>query len=171
MPSCIKEDCEGFPEENLVHVPYSIDDTLVYENGLDTISFVFLESGVTDAYSINTSFPSTNTDECEYYAFFKTRKESAFAYEIEDGYHNKHRIIFSINDHLDIYEMSNTNTFSNEQELGTIVINGIEYPNAYLMEKNASTFDAQITRIVKAPSHGIVQFTDHTRGFIWNRID
>lgn len=169
--SCVKEDCEGFPEENLIHIPYQIDDTLVFENGSDTITFTIVEAGFTEPYTISTSFPATNNDECEYYAFFKTSKENTYGYLIEDGYHDFHRVTFTVNDHIDVYEMSNSNSFSNEQDLGSVTINDFQYENVYLMEKDADTHGAKIIKVLKAGNQGIIQFVDHSNGLTWNRVN
>jgi hypothetical protein len=37
--SC-KFECDGFPESELVWIPYRINDTLSYSNGDDTITFI-----------------------------------------------------------------------------------------------------------------------------------
>ncbi|MCX2743774.1 hypothetical protein OO013_07855 [Mangrovivirga sp. M17] len=171
LNSCVKENCQGFPKENLIYIPYQIDDTLIFENGSDTITFRIVDSGITEPYTIKTSFPATTNEECHYYAFFKSSKENTYGYTIEDGYHDHHRVTFSINDHQDVYEMLNTNTYSNAQELGSVTINGINYDNVYLMEKDTNIHKAGIIKILKAPYQGIIQFIDHSNGFTWNRIN
>lgn len=169
LTSCSKKNCDGFPDKNFIHIPYQIDDILIFENGMDTIKFRIVESDITDPYTITTSFPMENNDECEYYAFFKTSRDNTYGYVIEDGYHDFHRVTFSTNNQIDIYEMSNTNTYSNEQELDSITINGFNYENVYLMEKD--TANSIITKVLKAPNHGIIQFVDHSNGFTWNKIN
>jgi len=165
--SCTEENCEGFPEKDLINVPYQTGDTLYFGNRLDTIYFIIQSFYTTKPYTITTVFPATNNDGCEYYGYAKTDKEKTYDYQIEDEYHGNHRITFTIGRQRDVFEESNSNT----QKLNYVTINDYLYENVLYIERDTNSTNSIITRVLKASNHGIIQFTDHSRSITWDKIN
>lgn len=155
-----KYQCPSFPESKLIYIPYEMNDTLKYSNGIDTIVFVVSEYYQTEKHTFSTAFPIMDLW-CEEKANYKTDQnlkvgcfisESYDEYELfEVKFNELNKFTFSLSDKSVFEGGIIKEEFSDQLE-----INGRLYHNCITVEKN--TLYNLIWKIVKADSVGIVEF-------------
>jgi len=168
LASCnyVVEKCEGFPNEDLKHIPYNIGDIIQYENGVDTISFTIKSFNKTEPYEIRGSFPQTGFDDCNFTGFYETSQESKYGYLIRDEFNRD--FIITIDTKIGSEKFNRFN--SSNQFKDFIDIKDIRLENVTIFEKDTLENPPLISRVLKADNKGIIQFYDFRNKESWNLI-
>ena len=169
--SCVYQ-CPEFPESKLKYVPYKLNDTLSYTNGVDTIEFHVTDYYKTEKHTIKTGFPVMDI-EYEEKANYTTDINSKVGFYIKEEYDSywPFKVGFS---NYEVFNFTLVNDTRSEENITKKeynkqqTINGETYYNCFTIEKDKSKF--RIWKIIKADSVGIVEFYDRDYTNPWRKI-
>jgi hypothetical protein len=172
LNSC-KYECEGFPDSELIWIPYSIGDTLYYSDNVDTISMI-VEDYFLSPFSSSRGLWMDYR--CEYNGYYQTSKED-FNYqikeEITDSYNGGMKISITKNDFFR-FNIWNKTTYSDTVSVrfyADTLINSMSYSELFLVSKDTVHQSPRIAWILKAKDKGIIEFYDYNLKRKWRLID
>jgi hypothetical protein len=170
--SC-KYHCPGYPDSELLWIPYNIGDTLIYRDELDTIIMPVIDHFL----SPPSSFRGIAMDiECSYNGFYQTSKVD-IGYQIREEFKNEYDwgmyIKITQNDsfHIDAY---NKRSFSNTVKVKYIpdtIINSVNYSEVLLVSKDTLKSSPRIAWFLRSNEKGIIEFYDYRLKRKWRLIN
>jgi hypothetical protein len=165
-------DCPGYPESELLWIPYDLNDTLIYTNQDDTILFVVIDKFITEP----STFKGIAMDyECMYEGYYLTTKTN-LNYQLREENSNgfgggmKMQITDSDIFGFNIWDKSSFSDSIKVVQKQDTLINHSEYKEVYILSKDTLNLNPRISYIIKTPNQGIVEFYDYHLKKKWSLL-
>lgn len=175
LVSC-KYECPEFPTEYDKYISFTLNNTISYTDGTDTLNFTVI-SYYRDEFSSHTSF-APDVD-CPYEKYYLTnRLGNLYLYEKYNDYKSlindnlimrlSDQDVFSLNT---FHVLASTADYLHAEFYDTYTFNDtIELKEVYFLVKDTINQSPKIGYIKKASPGGIIEFYDFQQKKIWKQL-
>lgn len=166
--------CDGFPDEDLVWLPYRIGDTIEYSDNVDTIKFTINNFFQSERSEERLYFPVMDID-CNEQAYFETNLDNTTGYKFKvTAYSYPFSFEIEIQPEVPLSFYKNSKSKIDENVVSThfdeMDMNGIMYNDIYIVDIDFQNGNGSISSFILASGFGIIEFYDSNTQKTWKLI-
>jgi hypothetical protein len=166
--------CDGFPDKDLIWLPYRIGDTIEYSDNIDTIEFTINNFFQSERSEERLYFPVMDID-CNEQAYFETNVDNTTGYKFKiTAYSYPYSFDIEIQPEIPLSFYKNSKSKVDENVVATYFVvkdlNGIIFKDIYIVDIDLQNGKGSISSFILAAGYGILEFYDSKTQKTWKLI-